>query len=130
MTTVSPYLTFNGNSEEAFHFYQSVFGGEIPYMGRFKEMPKSDEFSIPESQGDKIMHASLQVNKDTVLMGSDSCDSCESFGPPIIVGIIKMVPEKTFWGSFFGMLTDKFGIQWMVSCKLEANKSFEEENQA
>lgn len=138
-TTISPYLTFNGNCEEAFLFYKSVFGDEFPYMGRFNEMPPMEgQPPVPESEGNKIMHVSLPISKETILMGSDSS---EAFGHATIVGnnfsiSVNAVSDgeadriynglsagghqtmpmsKTFWGSYFGMLTDKFGIQWMVS---------------
>jgi PhnB protein len=138
MALVNPYLTFNGNCEEAFTFYKSVFGGEFPYIGRFKDMPPTDGMNVPESEGEKIMHVSLQISKETSLMGSDSS---EAFGQATIVGNnfsisinadseeeadklfnalgeggqIKMPLGKTFWGSYFGMVTDKFGIAWMMS---------------
>ena len=67
MAAVNPYLTFNGNCEEAFNFYKSVFGGEFPYIGRFKDMPS--EQPIPESEKEKIMHVSLPIGKETILMG-------------------------------------------------------------
>jgi len=138
MTTVNVYLTFNGNCEEAFNFYKSVFGGEFAFIGRFKDMPPSDGKTIPASDADKIMHVSLPVSKETILMGSDSS---EGFGPPIVAGnnfsvsintdsklnadsyftklsaggTTGMPMSDTFWGSYFGMFTDKFGINWMVS---------------
>jgi PhnB protein len=136
MASVNPYLTFNGNCEEAFNFYKSVFGGEIPFMGRFKDMPS--EHPIPESEGNKIMHVALPIGQGTVLMGSDSS---EAFGNATVIGNnfsisinaeseeeatklfnglsaggkVTMPLNKTFWGAFFGMFTDKFGIQWMVN---------------
>jgi len=82
MTTVNVYLTFNGNCEEAFSFYKSVFGGEYPYIGRFKDMPPQEGKEMDSKDADKIM-------------------------------------DKTFWGDYFGMFTDKFGINWMVSFKEE-----------
>jgi PhnB protein len=137
MATVAPYLTFNGNCEEAFNFYKSVFGGDFQYVGRFKDMP-ADQGPIPESEKNKIMHISLPLGHGSILMGSDSSDA---FGQATIVGNnfsisinaesadearklfdglsaggkITMPLNKTFWGSFFGMLVDKFGIQWMIS---------------
>jgi len=137
-TSINPYLTFKGNCEEAFNFYKSVFGGKFTYVGRFKEMPAEDGKPLPEELGEKLMHISLPISKETTLMGSDTA---EGFGPPIIVGnnfsisinapsekeadrlynelsnggIAVMPMSKTFWGSYFGMLTDKFGINWMVS---------------
>lgn len=136
MASVNPYLTFNGNCEEAFTFYKSVFGGEFPFMGRFKDMPS--EQPIPESEGEKIMHVTLPIGQGTVLMGSDTS---EAFGHVTTVGNnfsisinaeteeeatklfnglsaggkVTMPLNKTFWGAFFGMFTDKFGIQWMVN---------------
>lgn len=138
MATINPYLTFNGNCEEAFTFYKSVFGGEFPYIGRFKDMPPTEGMTVPESEGEKIMHVSLGIGKDSYLMGSDSS---EAFGHATIIGNnfsisinadseeeadklfnalanggkITMPLGKTFWGSYFGMLVDKFGIAWMMS---------------
>jgi len=139
MAQVNPYLTFNGNCEEAFDFYKSVFGGEFPYIGRYKDMPPMDGCeAISEEEREKIMHVSLPISSETVLMGSDSS---ESFGHAPIVGTnfsisinadsveeaeklfnglsaggkIKMPLNKTFWGAYYGMFTDKFGINWMVN---------------
>lgn len=144
MTTLNIYLHFTDTCEAAFTFYQSIFGGEFPYVGRFSEMPDDQGFSVPEADANKIMHISLPIG-DSVLMGSDSV---EGFGPPLQVGnnfsvsvnadsdeevdrlltalseggTVNMPPNKTFWGSYFGMLTDKFGINWMVSCESEENE--------
>lgn len=138
MTTVNVYLTFNGNCEEAFSFYKSVFGGEFAYMGKFKDMPAMETKNCPAEEGEKIMHVSLPISKETMLMGSDSS---EAFGKATIVGNnfsisinadskenadnlfnklsvggkITMPMEKTFWGAYFGMFTDKFSINWMVN---------------
>ena len=139
MTTVNTYLTFNGNCLEAFNFYKSVFGGEFPYIGKFKDMPPQ-EGSKPMSEQDdeKIMHVSLPISKETMLMGSDTggewakgfsqgnnfaisitTDSKEEadrlFNELSAGGKATMPMSKTFWGSYFGMFTDKFGINWMVS---------------
>jgi PhnB protein len=137
MAQVNPYLTFNGKCEEAFNFYKSVFGGDFPYIGRYKDMPS--EHPIPESDKEKIMHVSLPISKETVLMGSDSAeafggggtqpgntfalsvntDSEEEakkiFNALSAGGKITMQLNKTFWGALFGMFTDKFGIAWMVN---------------
>jgi PhnB protein len=138
VTSINPYLTFTGNCEEAFNFYRSVFGGKFTYVGRFKEMPAEDGKPLPEELHDLIMHISLPISKETALMGSDAA---EGFGPPIVVGnnfsisinapsnkeadrlynelsargSASMPMSVTFWGSYFGMLTDKFGINWMIS---------------
>ena len=134
--TINPYLTFEGNCEEAFNFYKSVFGGEFPYVGKFKDMPSEHE--IPASEKEKIMHISLPISKETTLMGSDTSeafgvklkqgnnfsisinvdnaeDAKTTFSKLAAGGTITMPLEKTFWAPLFGMLIDKFGIQWMVS---------------
>jgi PhnB protein len=140
MASVNIYLTFDGNCEEAFKFYKSVFGGEFPYVGRYKDMPPPEgggkEFSAAE--GERIMHMSLPVGDGTVLMGSDTggewassfkqgnnfsisvnAESKEEadniFNSLSAGGFIGMPMAKTFWGDYFGMCTDKFGINWMMS---------------
>ncbi len=137
--SVNGYLTFNGNCEDAFKFYKSVFGGEFTYVGRFSDMPPMEGYPpMPESEANKIMHIGLPISKETSLLGSDSS---EAFGPATIMGTnfsmsvnasskaeadrlhnalakggqITMPIANTFWGSYFGMLTDQYGIQWMVS---------------
>lgn len=143
--TISPYLTFNGNCEDAFNFYRSVFGGEFQYLGRFKEMPPMEGKAVPESELNKIMHISLPISRETALMGSDSS---EAFGQATVTGNnfsisinatskaeadrlynglsaggqTTMPMNDTFWGSYYGMLTDKYGIQWMVSYDGNQNK--------
>jgi len=144
MTTVNVYLTFDGNCKEAFDFYKSVFGGEFPYVGKFGEMPPQEGMPpIPEKDKDKIMHISLPISKETIIMGSDTggewapalqqgnnfsisvnTDSKEEadriFNELSVGGQVLMPMDKTFWDSYFGMFTDKFGINWMVGC--EENK--------
>nr|MBS0037653.1 VOC family protein [Saprospiraceae bacterium] len=143
MTTVNVYLNFNGNCEKAFNFYQSVLGGEFTYKGKFGEMPPQEGMPpLADADKDKIMHISLPISKETVLMGSDTL---EAFGPKSVVGNnfsisintdstqeadrlfkklseggkVIMAMEKTFWGAYFGMLTDKFEINWMINVDLE-----------
>ena len=134
--TVNVYLTFDGNCEEAFNYYKSIFGGEL-MLNRFSEMPPSDEFPIPEENMNKIMHVTLPISKETVLMGSDTA----GFGPPTNVGNnfsisvspdnreeasrifsalsdggnVTMPLQDTFWEAYFGSCTDQFGINWMVN---------------
>jgi PhnB protein len=138
MATVNVYLTFNGNCEEAFKFYRSVFGGEFSYIGRFKDMPAGEGGELKPGDEEKIMHVSLPVSKETMLMGSDTAGEWASgykqgnnFAISITVsnkeeadrlfnglssgGTVTMPMNKTFWGEYFGMFTDKFGISWMVS---------------
>ncbi|MEI9946471.1 MAG: VOC family protein [Chitinophagaceae bacterium] len=138
MTTINIYLTFNGNCEEAFTFYKSVFGGEFPYIGRFGEMPTEDGTKLTGDDAKRIMHVSLPISKETMLMGSDTTsewaagysagnnfsisvntDTKEEAGR-IFDGLstggkVVMPMNKTFWSEYFGMFTDKFGVNWMVS---------------
>lgn len=138
MATVNVYLTFNGNCEAAFNFYKSVFGGEFPYIGRFNEMPPGEGKPMPEEDGNLIMHVSLPISAETMLMGSDtggewapnykqgnnfsisvtasSAEEAERiFNALAEGGKVTMPLAKTFWADNFGMLEDKFGINWMVS---------------
>lgn len=138
MATVSTYLTFNGNCEEAFNFYKSVLGGEFTYIGRFGEMPPQEGMPpMDEADRNKIMHVGLPIGS-TVLMGSDTGGDWASsfiqgnnfsvsvnaenkieadrlFNGLSVGGQVTMPMADTFWGSYFGMFTDKFGINWMVS---------------
>src|SRR5690349_16749436 len=75
MAAISPYLTFNGTCEEAFNFYKSVFGGEFPYVGRFADMPPTPGQEVPANELQKIMHISLPISKETILLGSDSLEA-------------------------------------------------------
>ncbi len=135
MKAVNPYLNFSGNCEEAFNFYQSVFGGEFAAQMRFKDVPA--EYQMDASEGEKIMHIALPIGQATVLMGSDrpaamgptttgnnssisistesEAEATRVFNGLSAGGQVTMPLEKAFWGSYFGMLTDRFGIQWMVS---------------
>jgi PhnB protein len=138
-TSVNPYLIFNGNCEEAFLFYKSVFGGEFPYMGKYKDMPADENGTGPElstQDGNRIMHVSLPIGH-TILMGSDSHpqlgdpglsdnfsisintesqdEADKIFNGLSAGGKVEMPMNKTFWGAYFGMFKDKFGINWMVN---------------
>ena len=136
MATLNPYLNFNGNTEEAFNFYKSVFGGEFLFLQRFKETPMANQFP-PDAQ-DKIMHVALPIGKGNMLMATDTIESLgqkltpgnnyslslsteseeeteKLFHALSAGGHVIMPLEKAFWGAYFGMFTDKFGIQWMVN---------------
>lgn len=138
MASVNVYLTFNGNCKEVFDFYKSVFGGEYQYIGTFGEMPPMEGQESKEEDKNKIMHVSLPISKETTLMGSDAgCDyaahlkagnnfsisiNAESkeeadklFAGLSAEGNVTMPMADTFWGAYFGMFTDKFGINWMVN---------------
>ena len=134
MATINPYLNFNGNTEEAFNFYKSVFGGEFEMVLRFKDM------EVPgQSMGDPnlIMHIALPISKETVLMGSDvpsefpqavtgsnvslsyNPDSKEAadkvYNALSAGGTVTMPMDNAPWGAYFGMCNDKYGIQWMIN---------------
>lgn len=134
MNVLNPYLNFNGNTEEAFTFYKSVFGGEFAMLMRFKDTPGCEE--MPETEQNNIMHVALPVGNN-VIMGTDVPKSMEqvTFGSNMSLcistqsreeadrvfnglsdnGIISMPLQDMFWGAYYGMLTDKFGVQWMLS---------------
>src|ERR1044072_9058584 len=142
MATINPYLNFKGNTEEAFNFYKSVFGGEFAVLQRFGNMPGCEEMpegkQVSEDDREKIMHIALPVGNGNVLMATDalesmgqnltegnnfwlfvSADSNEEaeqiFNGLSDGGKVEMPLADAFWGSYFGMLQDRFGIRWMVS---------------
>lgn len=138
MATVNVYLTFNGNCRQAFEFYKSVFGGEFPYIGTFGEMPPQEGKEMSQEDQDKIMHVTLPISKETLLMGSDTgSEWASSFkvgnnfsvsinadskdeADQLFTGLsqngqVTMPLTDTFWGAYFGMFTDQFGINWMVN---------------
>jgi PhnB protein len=135
MALINPHINFNGNAEEAFTFYKSVFGGEFAKIMRFKDL-FSPEFPVAEKEEQKIMHIALPIGKN-ILMGNDipefmgkvnenenrskiaiSAESREEadklFNGLSKAGTIEMPMEDSPWGSYFGMFRDKFGIEWMV----------------
>ena len=136
MIKLNPYLNFNGNTEEAFNFYKSVFGGEFAMLQRFKDTPNAKDIATKDQ--DKIMHVSLPLANGTVLMATDALESMghkliegnnfsltlsvdsekeadEIFAKLSAGGKVEMAMNKTFWNAYFGMFTDKFGIRWMIS---------------
>jgi PhnB protein len=145
MASVNVYLNFNGNCEEAFNFYKSAFGGDFTYMGRFKDMPADSGHKMSAEDGEKIMHVSLPISKETSLMGSDvggewapsfqlgnnfsisiNGESKEEadklFSALSAGGKVTMPMGKTFWGDYFGMWTDKYGVNWMMSFNEQQQK--------
>ena len=136
MATINPHINFNGNAEEAFTFYKSVFGGAFAKIIRFKEI-SSAEHPVSEKEENKIMHIALPVGKTNMLMGNDvpefmgqtnenenrskiaiSAESKEEadklFNGLSAGGQIEMPIEASPWGSYFCMFRDKYGIEWMV----------------
>lgn len=140
---INPYLNFNGNTEEVFNFYKSVFGGEFAVVQRFNQMPAGvteqegcADNAIPEAEKNGIMHIALPVGS-SMIMGTDvtsnmpqvsagnnqslciSVDSREDadriFNGLANGGAVQMPLQDMFWGDYYGMLVDKFQIQWMIS---------------
>jgi PhnB protein len=131
------YLNFAGNAKEAFEFYRSVFGREFSSAIAFDDFPM-EGFTVPEGDGDKMMHIALPIGEDSVLMASDAL---ESLGQQVVQGnnaYISVHPESReeadrifealsdgaeiempigdqAWGDYFGSLRDRFGVQWMVN---------------
>jgi PhnB protein len=132
--TVNPYLTFNGQCEEAFKFYERVLKGKIEGMHTHGNSPMASQ--VPPDWQDKIMHVTLTVG-GTTLMGSDAppqyyqkpqgfsvsiniADPAEAdrvFNELSQNAQVKMPIQKTFWAQRFGMLIDRFDIPWMVNCE-------------
>ncbi|MDO8642663.1 MAG: VOC family protein [Candidatus Woesearchaeota archaeon] len=135
MATINPYINFNGNAEEAFTFYKSVFGGEFEKIIRLKDL-SSPEFPVAENEANKIMRIALPIGKN-VLMANDvpesmgrvnenenrskisiSAESKEEadklFNGLSAGGTIEMPIADSPWGSYFGMFRDKYGIEWTV----------------
>jgi PhnB protein len=136
MALINPHINFNGNAEEAFTFYKSVFGGEFAKIIRFKDLA-SPEFPIAENEENKIMHIALAIGKSSMLMANDVPDIMgktnenENRSKIMITAESKEEADKLFnglseggkiempiadspWGSYFGMFRDKYGIEWMV----------------
>lgn len=136
MPVINPHVNFNGNAEEAFTFYKSVFGGEFAKIIRFKELANA-EFPIAEKEENKLMHIALPVGKCNMLMGNDvpefmgKTNENENRSKIVITAETKEEADKLFnglsaggeieasisdspWGTYFGIFRDKYGIEWMV----------------
>jgi PhnB protein len=136
MKSINPYLLFAGKAEEAFSFYQSIFGGEIINIQRYKDSSELDY--IRPDDLDKIMHIYMKIKDDIFLMGSDSLEPAGheiSPGNNVYInfnmeteeeakrifselsqgGVVQMQIQKTFWGALFGMVKDRYGMNWMIN---------------
>ena len=143
MAKINPYIHFNGNAEDAFAFYKSVFGGDFSMVMRFKDMAFEGSIATDE-EANKIMHIALPIGKYDILMGSDSPsalgthnvnetrskisisaeskeDADKLFNGLSAGGQIEMPIGDSPWGSYFGMFRDKFGIEWMVDFDSRSN---------
>lgn len=136
MKAINPWINFNGNAEEAFHFYKSVFGGEFTKVVRFKDLA-NDEFTVPAHEEDKIMYISLPIGRNNVLIANDvpeimgrtnenenrskiaiNAESPEEadkiFNGLSAGGDVEGPIGDTPWGTYAGMFRDKYGIEWIV----------------
>ena len=134
--TINPWINFNGNAEEAFTFYKSVFGGDFAKVVRFKDLATA-EFPMAEKDQEKLMLITLPIGKNNLLMGNDvpevlgKVNENENRSKISIHTETKEEAEKLFnglseegiievpmsdgpWGSYFGMLRDKYGIEWII----------------
>ena len=135
MATINPYINFNGNAEDAFNFYKSVFGGEFGSIIRFKDVA-SPEFPVPDTEANKIMRITLPIG-EAVLIANDVPESMgrvsenenrskiavftksreeadNIFAGLTQGGSIEVPMSDGLWGTYFGMFRDKFGIEWTV----------------
>ena len=142
MTTINPWINFNGNAEEAFTFYKSVFGGEFVKVIRFKDLA-SLEFSVAKNEENKIMLITLPIGKNNMLMANDvpeimgrvnenenrskisiSTESKEEadklFNGLSAGGNVEGPMGNSPWGSCAGMFRDKYGIEWMIEFSLNS----------
>ncbi len=133
-TLIQPYLMFGGRCEEALEFYRTALGAQIDMLMRFKDSPEpTPPGMLPPGFENKVMHAGFRIS-DNVLMASDGCEEGQrysGFSLSIAVateaeadcfftalsdgGQVQMPLAKTFWSPRFGMLTDRFGISWMIN---------------
>ena len=146
MSSVSTYLNFPRNTEEAFNFYKSVFGGDFfgGKIMRFGDMPPQ-QGAPPMAEGDKnlVIHVALPITGGHMLMGTDAPETMGfkvNFGNNVHInlqidtrdetrnlfkalsagGVVSMDLQDMFWGDYFGRCTDKFGVQWMFNCPEKA----------
>lgn len=133
--TLNPYLNFDGNAEEAFRFYQTVFGGEL-HIQKMSEAPGTE--NLPEAEKSRTMHVGLPIGNGQFLMASDILPSLghvlhvgnnnyisvtpdnreeadRIFNGLSAGGVVEMAMADMFWGDYFGSFTDKFGVKWMIN---------------
>ncbi|MEN9912874.1 MAG: hypothetical protein RLY66_282 [Candidatus Parcubacteria bacterium] len=136
MTTINPWINFNGNAEEALTFYKSVLGGEFTKIIRFKDLASAD-FQVSDAEADKIMYISLSIGKNNVLVANDvpsfmgkvsenenrskisvSAESKEEAETILnglsVGGQVEMPFGESAWGTYFTMFRDKYGIEWTI----------------
>lgn len=141
MARINPSINFNGNAEEAFNFYRSVFGGTFERIIRLKDMASAD-FPVDKAEENKIMHIALPIgsniligndvpsflgtvneneNRSKIAINAESKEEADKLFNGLSAGGTVEVPmDKSPWGSYFGMFRDKYGIEWMVDYALPA----------
>lgn len=142
MALINPYINFNGNAEEAFNFYKSVFGGEFAVVMRFGDMPNPN---IPATESDKIMHIALPIgnnvlmandvpefmgrvnemeNRSKISVSAESKEEADKLYHGLSAGgTVEMPIGDSPWGSYFAMFRDKYGIEWMIDFDPKYNGS-------
>lgn len=135
MASINPHINFNGNAEEAFQFYQSVFGGAFSRIIRFKDLA-SESFPVADHEANKIMHIALPIgnsvlmaidvpeilgrtneneNRSKIVIAAETKEEADKlFNGLSVGGQIEMPIMDSPWGTYFGMSRDKYGIEWMV----------------
>lgn len=139
---INPYLNFQGRTEEAFTFYKDAFGVEFSGLQRFKDVPGMDAHGLSESEMNQIMHVAIEIG-ETTLMGTDALESMGhkvTMGNHVYLSIhpdskeeadrifaalseggkVEQAMQDMFWGDYWGSLTDKFGVQWMLNYSKKA----------
>ena len=134
MSLIQPYLFFNGRCDEAIDLYQSALGAEVVMLMRHKDAPEPSPMPLPPGTENKVMHATLNIG-GAIVMASDGmnngvtefkgfslslaypteAEAQRAFSALADGGRIDMPLGKTFWSACFGMVTDRFGVQWMLS---------------
>lgn len=145
MPTLNVYLYFKGNCEKAFDFYRSVFGGDFQFMGRYRDIPQKARDNFPYCTDEQIMHVALPISNETILMGADLVHSKDEIpesktGFSLYVstdneeeadrifnalsgeGDVIVPIAHQFWGSYYGLCTDQFGVSWKISCSTSEHK--------
>ncbi len=140
MTTIHPWINFNGNAEEAFTFYKSVFGGEFTKVVRFKDL-ESEEFKVPEHEAHKLMYIALPIgngnmliandvpefmgkvneheNRSKILIRTESREEADRlFTGLSLGGTVEGPMGDSPWGTYAGMFRDVYGIEWIVECPI------------
>ncbi len=142
MSTLNVYLYFNGNCREAFDFYRSIFGGDYEFVGHYRDISPQARENFPHCTDEQIMHITLPISRETMLMGADLVSSREDvpelkkgfslyihaddkleadriFDALSDEGEIIVPIDVQFWGSYYGLCLDKFGVSWKVSCRMK-----------